>query len=72
MVDVVAGAVGGVDGEGEGMVDLGGDVGFEDEGSVWVRGFDVGGKLDESFVNLDVVIFADQEDVAWGSGPLQC
>lgn len=46
-----------------------GDVGLEDEGDVGVGGVDVPGELDGGVAGGDVVLLADEEDVAGRGGP---
>ena len=62
---------GGVDGEGEGVVEFTGDVGFEDEGDGGVGGVEVVCVFDESGADFGVVVFADEEDVAGWEGPVE-
>jgi hypothetical protein len=70
-LDVWGCGVGGVDGEGEVAVDFIGDVGLEDQRDGGVGGVDVVGVFDQGGVDVVILVFADDEDVAGRARPLQ-
>ena len=56
----ISGVRSGVDGEREGLVDLAGDMWFQDEGNVWVGGMDVVRVFVEGFVDDGATALSDE------------